>query len=73
MSVDELIDLAKELPRVDQIRLAQFLAETEYERREREFVNSFEGVTEIQIWSPHDSYETAAAMLRLRAEAEKKQ
>ncbi len=65
MSVEEIITLAKELPRADQVRIADALAETEYEKKEREFLKTIEGVREIPIWSPLASYEAAAALQEL--------
>lgn len=65
MTTQEIIDSAKRLSRAEQIRIAEALAETEYEKKEREFVKMFEGVSEVPIWSPMANYEAAAVLQKL--------
>jgi hypothetical protein len=62
MSVHEVIDLAMALSGEDQDRVAAALQKRRLERVEQEFAKLLEGVKEIPIYTPFDTYEAAAAL-----------
>ncbi len=68
MSVDELIVLAKALPREDQLRLVEAVQEDRYTRTEREFAKMLEGVKEIPFHTPYECYAAASALQKFLEE-----
>ena len=64
MSVDDILAEVKLLPRADQIRLLTAVNE-QLANDQQEWVRHLQGATEMPIWSPFDSYEAAAELMRL--------
>jgi len=78
MTLDEVIVVAKSLPRADRIRLVdamneEALAEQDLTPEQRQLVKDLQGVKEIPIWSTYNSFEAAAAIQRLLEEKQNPQ
>jgi hypothetical protein len=62
MSIADVLPNARSLSRADRLRLIQILAG---ELAQDEPASGVEANGEYPVWSPHDSYEAAATLLRV--------
>lgn len=68
MSVEEILEEVRSLPRADQFRLV-FAVQEQLTKEQQEVIRQLQSASELPIWSPYDSYEAAAELMRLRDEA----
>ena len=61
MSVAELMPILQVLPRVDKLRVLQFLA---FELAQEEGLNWFEAEEAYPIWTPYEAFDAADTLLR---------
>jgi len=69
MGLTELLPAIRSLPRADKLRLIQLIAR---ELASEEGIGADLAEKTVPIWSPHDSFEGAATLLRLLGEGEVK-
>jgi hypothetical protein len=60
MSLNELLPMLQELPRVDKLRLIQFLV---FELAREENITLFENDSAYPIWTPYNAFEAADVLL----------